>query len=682
MTITIPQAQTPFQQAQQPRRRVDEPSVAAAIGDLADVAVAFGVDQKNHERAMQMQTARVTATERLGALRDQYEQDPNLAGLSDRFAQDAATIEAEIVATLPEGRLREQFELDYRQMAGPQGRAIARREYALQRDAGLAQLNAGLRTLSAEAARAPDTESRDAILTTAAAQIGAAKAAGWISAVDEEALLAGTYGEVVQTSAMSSIQQDPQEFLDRLDAGEFDDLDPQQAVRLKGQAERAIAAELTRQARADEAEQNRQAAILADDVGDAIEIIESGLRFDGLDALFERAQGTEHEANLRATVAAAQTESNFTILDPLQQQAVIDEIAAQPTGDPEDVARLNRLRSIRQRTVESITADPLSHVSDRSILEVGSVDLSDPQSVRRRIATAETVMREMPIDQRGSTGQVRYFTNAERDQLRQQIQGANPDAQLAVATQVVSGFGDRAPFVLAEIGGDDPLFQLAGQLVGQTGDIAAARSILTGRQLAAEKNGAKPKAAVRSRLMAQYAEVFPPSDRPRLTALFAAADAHFAATGLSIDPDASDDQLASAYQASLQAVSGGMQHQGSAFGGIQPVRDRLTLLPSSMSAEVVETVLSRATAADLAAASLSGGAPHIGGQTLPDLQSRPARRAGLNQMQIMSIGGGRYLLGVPRSDGSLRWLTDDQSADGLFHLNLEALQSSVMRGAE
>ena len=663
--------------------REDTPSsVAAAIGPLADVAVQFGIDQKEHERSMQMQTARVTATERLGELRDRYERDPNLQGLSDRFTKEAGAIEAEIAADLPDGRLKQQFEIDYRRMAGPQGRAIARREYGLQRDSALADLNGSLRVLRTEAANAPDVESRDAILQTAASQIGAAAAAGWLSRVDEDALIAGTYGEVIEASAMGSLQADPQEFLDRLQAGEFDDLDPKQGIRLRGQAQRAVAREDARILRAQKAEQDRQAQILEDDVQDAIEVIESGLTYNRLDALMERAEGTEHAGDLRATVAAAATEGNFTVLDPVQQQAVIDQIAETPTGDPEDVARLNRLRSIRQRTLDSIAADPLSHVADRAILDVGEVDLSDAASVRARIATAETVMRGMPIDQRGTTGQIRYFTNAERDQLQAQIESGNADAQLSIATQIVNGFGDRSQFALAEIGGQDPLFHLAGQLVDQTGEIAAARSILTGRQLTRDKSGAKVKSSVRSSLMAQYAQVFPPADRARLAGLFEAADAHFAATGLSVDPDASDEAINRAYMTSLQAVSGAVRHQGAAFGGIQVVRDRQTLLPSSMSADVVEDVLSRATAEHFATAAVSGGAPHIGGRPLPDLSERKSRRAGLDRMQLMSIGGGRYLLGVPRSDGSLRWLTDENSADGLFHLSLEALQSAVLGGAQ
>ena len=49
---------------------------------------------------------------------------------------------------------------------------------------------------------------------------------------------------------MKSLQEDPQEFLDRLDAGEFDDLDPARSVALKGQAERAVVAAAARDANA------------------------------------------------------------------------------------------------------------------------------------------------------------------------------------------------------------------------------------------------------------------------------------------------------------------------------------------------------------------------------------------------------------------------------------------------
>ncbi|MEL6886902.1 MAG: hypothetical protein AAFP87_20510 [Pseudomonadota bacterium] len=678
MAIITPQARTPFQQTRQPRRSFEEPDIGRAVGQIADIAVQYGVDQKEHERSMQMQTARVTATERLGALRDQYERDPNLDGLSGRFEQDAAAIGQDIVEQLPPGRLREQFELDYRRMAGPQGRAIARREYALQRDAALATLNGSLRTYEQQAAAAPDPKSRNAILQTAAADIGAAKAAGWITAQQEESLIAGTFGQAIATSALQSLQSDPQEFLDRLEAGEFDGLDPKQTVTLKGQAERAVLAQQARDVRAEQAAAKQRDAELKVQVDDAVDIIEGGLRYDDLAGLMDQVQGTPHEATLRATVAAAQTEDNFAIIDPVDQLAVIRQVEDTLTGDPEDVARLNRLRAMRQKTIDSLEADPLKHVSDRGILDVGAVTLDNRASIRKRIATAETVVEEVKVE----SPQLRYFTNGERDAIRAEIERGDPDAQLGIATQLVSAFGDRAPAVLEEVGASDPIFHLAGQLVDQTSDITAARTMLVGRQLARDKTGAKIKADVRRALVAEYTAVFPQADRQRLTALFEAADAHFASAGLSVDPDLDDAALKSAYRQSVQAVSGAVQHRGAAFGGIQPVRDRPTLLPPNLSADVVEETLERATDDAWLGASLTGGAPTIGGKALPELGSRQARRARLSQMQLMSVGGGAYLVGLPRSDGSMRWLMDDQAADGLYRVDLVALQRAVMEGLE
>ncbi len=673
MAVIVPQSNTPFQPTQKPRQRFDQPSVADAVAGLADIAVQYGVNQVEHARAMNMQTARVTAAERLGALRDQYEQDPNLEGLATRFEADTQALQQEILETLPEGRQRETFALEYRQMAHPQTRAIGRREYALQRDSALAGLNRSLRIYNREAVAAPDQESRDALLQSAAADIGAAKAAGWISAEDEEALIAGTYGEVIDASALQSLQTDPQEFLDRMEAGEFDDLEPKRAIALKGQADRAVAAAAVLQAKAAEMAAKTDAANLKSEVTDAVKIIESGRAFDRLPELLDRAEGTEHAATLRATVAAVQTEGNFLIIDPADQAQVIAQIEAAPTGDPEDIARLNRLKAIHTKTIESLENDPLSHVSQRGIFNVGPVDLNDRVSIRARIDLAETVTQDIHTQ----NPQLRYFTNGERDAIRAEIERADPDAQLAIATQLVSGFGDRAGPALQEVGAQDPVFHLAGQLVSQTNDLSAARTMLIGRQLLRDKNGAKPKSAARSGLRAQYTAAFPPADRARLAALFDAADAHYASAGLSVDPDASDDVARAAYAQSLQAVSGGVMHRGTVFGGVQTVRGRPTLLPSTMSPDVVETVLERATPEMWANATASGGPPLIGGRELPSNGDRSARRARIDQLQLMSVGGGRYLVGLPRSDGSMRWLTDPQAADGFYHVDLEALQRNV-----
>ncbi|MDW3181776.1 hypothetical protein [Roseobacter sp.] len=676
MAVIVPQANTPFQQTRQPRQQFDEPDVAGAIGGIADIAVQYGVDQVQHERATAMQNARVTAVERLGALRDQYEQDPNLDGLSQRFTKDVEAVRDELLETLPAGRLREDFELDFRQMASPQARAIGRRQYALQRDSALAGLNASLRTYTQEAAAAPDQDARDAILQSAASDIGAAEAAGWLSATDAEALTAGTYGDVISTSALKSMQDDPQEFLDRAEEGEFADMDPARLVQLSGQAKRAVAAENARQLKASALAAKEADKMLRADVEEAVEVIEGGLRYDQIGDLLDRAKGTEYEHTLRATLAAAATEGNFAIIDPVDQRAVIAQLEQTVTRDPEDVARLNRLRAMHDKTVQSLADDQLSHVSNRGMVQLAPVSLDDPDSIRARIATAEAVAQDIKTD----TPQLRYFTNGERDAIRAEIERGDPDAQLALATSLVTGFGDRAAAVLEEVGAQDPTFHLAGQLVAQTSDIAAARTMLTGRQLLKGKTGAKAPTGARQSLRAEFTAAFPPADRQRLVGLFEAADAHFASAGLAVDPDADEETQRAAYLQSIQAVSGAVTRRGVSYGGIQEVHGQQTLLPPVMTAETVEMILDQATPEAWRAASLGGGSPMLGGRPLPDPDTRRGSRAGMKDLKLMSMGGGRYLVGVTRSDGSHRWLTDGQSADGLYYVDLETLQRSIAGG--
>ena len=678
MAVIVPQSNTPFQQTRQPRQAFDEPSVSGAIADVADIALRYGVEQNEHARATAMQNARVTAVERLGALRDRYEQDPNLDGLSQRFEADVQSVRDELLEALPAGRLREQFGLDFRQMASPQVRAIGRRQYALQRDSALAQLNASLRTYTGQAATAPDPESRDGILQTAAADIGAAEAAGWISATDAEALRAGTYGEAITASALQALQEDPQEFLDRAEGGEFADMDPARLVQLSGQAKRAVAAENVRVVKAAKLAADERAKQLSIDVEEAVDVIEGGLRYDQIGDLLDRAAGTEHEQTLKATLAAAQTEGNFAILDPVDQRGVIAELERTATRDPEDVARLNRLRAMHEKTVASVEADLLSHVSSLGMVDLAPVSLDDPSSIRTRIAAAEAVFADFKTD----APQLRYFTNGERDAIQAEIERGSPDTQLALATSIVSGFGNRAGAVLQEVGAQDPVFHLAGQLVSQTGDIAAARAMLTGRQLIRDKNGAKAPTDARMSLRAEFTAAFPPADRQRLAALFDAADAHYASAGLSVDPEAEPQVLRDAYARSLQAVSGGIVRNGSSFGGIQEVHGQQTLLPSAMTAEAAEMVLDQATPEAWLAASVSGGAPMVGGRALPTRGTRKATRKGMNDLKLMSMGGGRYLVGYGRDNGGVHWFTDRQSADGFYYVDLEALQAAMREGQQ
>ena len=680
MPLIIPEAQTPFDPVKQPRVSYDQPNIGDAARQIGKIGVAIEVRRREQERATMMREARVTAVERLGALRTQYEQDPNVTGLSERFNADVEALKTELASSLPEGRMRKDFELDFRQVVAPQVQAVSNREFALRRDAGRADLSAALRSYAQQAGSAPDDESRDATLKVAASDVGAAVAAGWISEQEAEQLLSGVMQESVSAAAIRALQDDPAGFLEDVKAGKYT-LPPEQLARLEGQAKSAVTREEARVQRALKADEAAVAKQRQLDVDDAIKILESGGTYDGLPELFDRIAGTEDEKRLAATLAAVGTEQNFTILSPAQQASALASIDATPTSDPDDIARRKRLHKIAAETKKSIQTDILTHVDQRGILSVDPINLSDPSSIKRRIAVADAAF----VDFGTSEQDYRLFTNGERDTLQASIENGDPDAQLSVAVSIIEGFGDYAPQALSEIGASDPVFGFAAHLLEQTGNLASARMMLVGRKMLADKSGARPGKSVRSAVRAKFADIYPAGMRQRLETLMKGADAYYAASAIDIDPDASDADKRAAYEDALQTVLGRTMRGNTQMGGIQTVNGKPTLLPPNLTAEFVEDALLNAGAEELRAASITGGDALWGGDAI----SNPAHTTGeelvavpdtvrrqaspLANATLLSIGGGQYLIGIERANGEVRYLQDEKSADGFFRLNLEAL---------
>ena len=213
---------------------------------------------------------------------------------------------------------------------------------------------------------------------------------------------------------------------------------------------------------------------------------------------------------------------------------------------------------------------------------------------------------------------------------------------------------------------------LAGTLVAGTGDTAAARSMLRGRQMLKDGKGAKVSAENRRAAAAQFAPAFGARDGaqlrdPRLATMLDAADAHYAAEGYAVlDPQS--DEARAAYLASVQAVTGQRTIAGSQYGGIQPVNDQDTLLPQDLTAPRVERALIYFDDKQWQRASVSGQLP-VG------LANYSA--ADREQFSVLSLPDGSYALGYRQQSGAVAYLQDAANRDGIFRFDLHTFVTGV-----
>lgn len=683
MPLIIPEAQSEASIIQQPRI---SPAAAdmSGVAALGDTFVNIGAKKVQAENDRTVRQARLTAMQELDAARLKFETTGDLENLTANWEAEAKAITARVAEAVPV-HLRKDFQIGMDEMVAPQTSAIRRREFALFQDRETAALNADLRGYEKAAAAAPTPEAKEKIFAEMAAGLGRAVDNGILSAVEADRMLADIPANTAQIEAKILLEEDPAAYLERAD--EFAGLLPPDAHADNSIiARRLVDAAAAQKARADELAASALDKELSRRADDAIKVIEGGLPYKGLPALLEDLKGTPYRDLVMGAVDAASEGGNFAMLPASRRSEIIKERKSSPTGNPADVARLNRLEEMDKRLAEAESADLLGSIRERQIHDVPPVNIADQVSVNQRRDTAEAAYAQFTP----GAATIRYFDQAEADRLGAILSGNDPDAALGVIANIVNTFDDAAPAALAQLGEKDPIGLMAGALVLETGDPQASRMMLTGRKMKADGKGAAVSAEVRKAAEAELAPLFPatPDGKARLTTLLDGMDLHYAAAGIGIEDPKSD-------LAKGQYLSGGyalMAEQdwgkGQKTGGVQEVHGVRAILPAGVSARDVELALISNKMADAwKRASLTGGLPQWGmvRNTGPRGQPVKGRDVALTsfssedrqRITVLSLGSGLYALGYLRDDGTTGYLRDPSSPDGMFRFDMNLLLKGV-----
>ena len=660
MALIVPEAQSQASIVQQPRI---SPQAAdfGGVGTFGNVFVELGAKKVAAENDRIVRQARLSTIQALDEARLKYETTGELENLTGSWEAEAAAITAKAAEAVPV-HMRKDFSAAMGELVAPQTSAIRRREFALFQDRETAALNSDLRGYEKAAAAAPTPEARDKILSEAAADLGRAVTAGLLKATEAEAMLADLPANTARVEAITLMDEDPGAYLERAD--EFAaTLDPKEHAQNMVTAKRLMEAEAVKARREQElaaASLDKELSLRADD---AIEVIEGGLPFKGLPVLLEDLKGTPHYDRVMGAIDANATAGNFALLPPSEQQKEIERLQATATGNPADVGRINRLKDIAKRSEEALAADRLGYIRERGINPVEPVDIGDKASVQKRIALAEEVYRTYTP----GASTISYFDQAEAERLGAALSGTDPDAAMGVIANVMNTFGDRAPAALAQLGEKDPLGLMAGALVLDTGDTAAARAMLTGRKYKAEGKAAAVAAEVRRGIAAELAPLFPatPDGRARLKTLLDGADLYYAAAGISIadpkSPEARDTYLTGARSLLGEQDWG----KGQKSGGVQEVNGTKTILPARMQGGEVERAIQHFPADAWERA--GGSVPRWGSNgNSPEFTSFSAEDRA--KVAVLSLGQGMYTLTY-----NGRPLFDPAQRDGIYRFDLELL---------
>ena len=297
---------------------------------------------------------------------------------------------------------------------------------------------------------------------------------------------------------------------------------------------------------------------------------------EGVDALLSAdvPELARQQRDLMDALGGQQIMGSFHLMDPDQQRQVTDAIQSGPVT-PTKLKVLDDLRQRRQAAMTAIDKDAIGHWQEQRVVADDPVSLGDPSSIRRRIVSLQGL--DDSANPRG-----RVFSDAEKANLRQQVEQSSPSDRVEFARALVEGAGDRVFDVADELEIEGNFGFVAKQLAAGLPEATAA-SILAGEDPNVPKlnfsDSAKTRSEVEQAFFSRFDEAVPQSADYK-GAVVQAAESYARTLALRMPAD-------EAYAEAFGAVIG----QNGDRGGIQEVNGRLTLLPPSVTAKQAQDAI-------------------------------------------------------------------------------------------
>lgn len=426
----------------------------AAVADVAELQARRLQAQENADQEIRLIEASTGATRDLTQLRAQMQDDPDYQTAPVRYKQQAEAIGGRYGATINDELRRSRFKahFDGLQLAGEAD--VQRGAAAKRRDVAMAALNDTLEVQQAAAATATSDAEREQAQQAAAAAITGLRNAGVLGEADAGKMWQGFRAAVADQQVLYDLNRDPYAAAQKLDSAEsYPGLDPIRRERFLGQAlidvrqleARREADARTLQAEADAQQREMKAAVRADGRR-ALQTIEGGREYAGLDDLIARAETFDpdtarmlHGARLDSAWIEA-----FAALPPAEQQAEIrlQESEVAGTTDVETAARitarLGTAERIRQQTEEALDKDPMGWAIAHGVVEPAPLQPGDAESFASRGRARAAAEARYGID-------VPPLTAPEAAKVVKRFnEAATADQRFDTLHEIVTGWHDEA----------------------------------------------------------------------------------------------------------------------------------------------------------------------------------------------------------------------------------------------
>lgn len=408
--------------------------VASVVGDLARQQQQRDRAQAEADAEIRMIRATTDATRDLADLRGKLIDDPDYATAPQRFDAAARAIGDRYTQGIGDPLRAARFENHFAGLVGTGGVAVREAAQARRRDVAMSSLADTIDTQRRAAADATNPVEYEHAITTIGSAIAGLRDTGVLSAADAGRLAREQLGLVDEEAVRAQLNRDPYAAVSRLqDQQAFRYLDPVRRQQFLSQAVTDVRQlEARREADARQAKAEADATLRADraDLREearlALQTVQNGDDYQGMDGLIRRAEGLDPDTARRLQFARLDRDwtARFAALSPVDQQAEIghqrQDLAA--AGDAETALsrseRLQTAQRIEKQTAEMLDKDPLGWAMARGVVPEAPIQPGQPDSFsarQRAVATARAHYgRDMPPLTGGEAeAVVRAFDQAE-----------------------------------------------------------------------------------------------------------------------------------------------------------------------------------------------------------------------------------------------------------------------------
>lgn len=698
MTLTMPTSRRDPGRAARPVAR-EAGGAAGAVADLGQAVQRVGLEYQQQALAYQGQRAQSDYMRELGDLRLSIEEIGDPDQKAQAWDQGASEIRGRYFGedSALDPRLRQRLAPEFDNLAYQHSFAIGQdviagrrsRAEALWIDHSLAVANQ---------AAVVGGEARDELLGQSFDMLDELVASNVITAEEAARRRLALIGEVDNATASRVLATDPQAALEMAERGDFDSLGPEARQGIVNKANAAIAKAAEDEAAAREKAVGRRLDEIA-----AI-YLDNGL--PPLDAAWLNTPEAKAHPDYGKAMAAKRAYDAGLDLKTMTP----DEIAAEIERERKSGGVVFKYQNDYLQTLEAgleeaekaWSTDPLAAARDRLGLEVPPLPLAgEPGELA--VALVERAALSDELNTRGFTEGLTLLSDEDRAALESAIGvEADPADRARLAGEIATGLLGRQG-ALAQVS-DDPVFGLVGSMLAAGGSRRVAEEVFRGQQVIAHKTALLPPQKDRTaqafeELQTIFADV--PGGEALEGAVVQAADALYARRMRLEGP--TDDIDTDVYAQALHEVLGGTGtfDARDARGGVQVVRDRLTLLPIGVNGRAVEEALGRVGVGyreyrsgdrvralpdydpEVFVRQLTAAAVPLPGRSAsgweaqaPRYLSRPLTLEDWDDVQIKPVGGDVFTL-VIEQGGEARVLTREDGEDYTF--NLRRLMREVRR---